>query len=84
MVDGQYVLVLDDLFVSGASMLSYVQALRRPGARPLRCVALARHVGEQHWNYWHALRIVRRSGDYQWTPERATPRLGARHAAASD
>jgi adenine/guanine phosphoribosyltransferase-like PRPP-binding protein len=82
-VDGQYVLVLDDLFVSGASMLSYVQALRSAGATPLRCVALARHVGDRHWNYWDALRIVRRAGDYEWNPERAVPRLGTRHVLAA-
>jgi hypothetical protein len=44
-VDCQYVLILDDVSVTGASMLSYAQALRRAGAKPLRCVALAKHIG---------------------------------------
>jgi predicted amidophosphoribosyltransferase len=75
-VDGQYVLVLDDLFVTGASMLSYARALRDAGAKPLRCVALARHVGDRHQNYWDALRIVRRTDDHPWTPANAAPKFG--------
>jgi hypothetical protein len=75
-VCGQHVLVLDDLFVSGASMLSFMLALRHAGAWPVRGVALDRHIGDQHWNYWDALRIVHRSGDRLWSPQRSVPRLG--------
>jgi hypoxanthine phosphoribosyltransferase len=67
---GRPVLLLDDVFVTGASMFSYANALRAAGCREIRSVALVRHVSDRHWNYHDALRIVRRTVDWAWSPAR--------------
>jgi len=63
------VLLLDDVFVTGASLFSYAKALRLAGATEVRGVAIARHVSTRHCNYFDALRIIRRSAGWEWSPQ---------------
>ena len=68
---GRPVLLLDDVFVTGASMYSYAEALKQAGALEVRCLAIVRHVADSHWNYYDALRIVRRKGPWDWATAHA-------------
>lgn len=65
------VVLVDDLFVTGASMSSYAQALRDAGATEIRAIAIGRHIAANYANYGDALRIVRRTREFGWSPERA-------------
>ena len=65
------VVLFDDMFVSGASMFAYAAALRQAGATEIRSVCVGRHVPDAHWDYWDAARILRGTGEFRWTPERA-------------
>jgi len=67
-VSGRPVLLLDDVFVSGATTFSYAHALRLAGAREVRVVALIRHLRAGHVDYGDALRITRRTRDWSWDP----------------
>ena len=70
-VAGRSVLLIDDVFVTGASMLSYAAALLRAGAVDVRAIAVSRHIRDTHSDYFDALRIVRRTGEWVWDPTRA-------------
>jgi len=49
-VAGRSVVLIDDVFVSGASMFSYAQALRQAGAKEIRAIAIGRHISDNHVN----------------------------------
>jgi hypothetical protein len=89
-VAGRPVVLIDDVFVTGASLFSYATALSHAGASEVRAVALIRHLADSHWNYWDALRISRRSHPNRWTPDRvrvaelASPKRQAHALHAGD
>jgi hypothetical protein len=66
---GRAVVLLDDVFVTGASMWSYARALKQAGAGDVRGVVLVRHLHKStHWNYYDALRISSRRMKLKWSP----------------
>jgi predicted amidophosphoribosyltransferase len=73
-VRGRAVVLFDDVFVTGATVYSYADALRCAGAVEVRAVVLERvvdarvHGGHDHLD---ALRDVRDVGPYDWSAERA-------------
>ena len=69
-VAGRTVVVFDDVFLSGASMFTYAMALKAAGATTVRGVVIGRHVSYTHGDYHDALRIVRRTRAFDWSPER--------------
>jgi hypothetical protein len=64
------IVLFDDVFVSGASMFAYAAALRQAGATEIRSVCIGRQVPDTHWDYWDAARVLRRTGEFRWAPER--------------
>lgn len=70
-VDGRTVVVLDDVFVTGATLLSYAHALREHGASEIRALAVTRHLANTHNDFYDALRIARRSREWTWSPARS-------------
>lgn len=65
---GRAVVLIDDVFVTGASMWSYANALKEAGASDVRGVALVRHLHRStQWNYYDALRISRRRAKLKWS-----------------
>jgi hypothetical protein len=75
-VSGRHVVLIDDVLVTGASMFSYAAALKSAGARDVRCVVIARHVRDTHSDYFDALRIVRRTRKWEWSPARSAVAYG--------
>jgi pyrimidine operon attenuation protein/uracil phosphoribosyltransferase len=71
-VAGRPVVLVDDVFVTGASLFSYATALKAGGATAVRAIAVVRHIHRTHNDYFDALRIVRRHGEWVWTPGRAS------------
>jgi hypothetical protein len=66
---GRAVVLLDDVFVTGASMWSYARALKQAGAGDVRGVVLVRHLHKStQWNYYDAPRISRRCMKLEWSP----------------
>ena len=63
--------LFDDVFVTGASLLTYAQALRAAGATEVSAVTVVRHVPMRHVNYFDALRLRRLVAPWDWTAERA-------------
>ena len=70
-VTGRSVLLLDDVFVTGASILSYAAALRQAGAADVRGVVVVRHLRGLDSDYFDALRAVRHEREWTWLPSRA-------------
>jgi hypothetical protein len=75
-VSGRHVLLIDDVFVTGASMFSYAAALKSAGARHVGCIAVTRHVSLTHADYFDALRIVRRTRSWEWSAARCAVAYG--------
>jgi hypothetical protein len=65
---GRPVLLLDDVFVTGASACSFAAVLKQAGASEVRFLAIARHMHDFNGDYWDALRIVRRTKEWVWSP----------------
>ena len=70
-VAGRPVLLFDDVFVTGTSVFSFARTLKRAGATEIRVVVIGRHVADKHRDYYDALRFVRRTREWRWTPDRA-------------
>lgn len=66
-LDGRPVVLVDDVFVTGASIFSYAAALKDAGAGHVRAVAVARHVDRWHTDYFDALEIARLSREWSWS-----------------
>lgn len=64
---GRVVVLLDDIFVTGATMFSYAAALRRAGAIRVLAVAYERVVSG--FAYYDALRWARDEHNYLWSPD---------------
>jgi hypothetical protein len=62
------VLLLDDVFVSGATTFSYAHAHREAGAAEVRVVTLIRHLSTRSVDYGDALRITRRTVAWDCDP----------------
>jgi hypothetical protein len=69
-VAGRPVVLFDDVFLTGASMFSYATALKAAGATAVRGLAIGRDVSYTHRDYYDALRILKRTQDFQWSPSR--------------
>jgi hypothetical protein len=66
-VSGRDVLLLDDVWVTGASASSYVTALHDAGARDVRCLVIVRHLNSRNVDYRDALGIIRRQTEWKWS-----------------
>lgn len=68
-VEGQEVLVLDDLYTTGGSIHSFAKALREAGANSVRAIILARNVGADDGAWILPLLRERHDAGAIWTPE---------------
>jgi hypothetical protein len=78
-VAGRPVVLFDDVFLTGASMFSYATALKAAGATAVRGVTIGRDVAPNHHDYYDALRILKRTREFSWSPAR--PNIYDAHAA---
>jgi hypoxanthine-guanine phosphoribosyltransferase len=68
-IRGRDVLLLDDVWVTGATACSYATALHEAGAAQVRCLSVVRHIDIKNPDYRDALRIVRRQMEWKWSVE---------------
>jgi hypothetical protein len=68
-VRGRDVLLLDDVWVTGATVCSYATALHDAGAAKVRCLSVVRHLDSRNVDYADALGILRRQTEWRWSVE---------------